>query len=122
MEARVAKIMNRKTTGPDDVVAAGFDIEVRGANIQTLGPTAWLDDEVINFYGALIQQRSERTAELPRVLWINTFFYPLLNGRRGYQYERVRKWTKACDIFDYDKILVPIHLGNHWCLAVVDMR
>jgi sentrin-specific protease 1 len=26
------------------------------------------------------------------------------------------------DIFALDKIIVPVHLGTHWCLAVINMR
>lgn len=29
---------------------------------------------------------------------------------------------KKIDLFSYDIVLVPIHLGNHWCLAVIDFR
>ena len=25
-------------------------------------------------------------------------------------------------IFSYDKVIIPVHLGNHWCLAVINFR
>ena len=47
----------------------------------------------------------------------NTFFYPKLmsNGHSG-----VKRWTKRgnIDIFAKDFVLIPVHLGMHWCLAV----
>ena len=33
----------------------------------------------------------------------------------------VKRWTKHVDIFGLDLIFVPVHLGDHWCLAMVDM-
>jgi len=52
---------------------------------------------------------------MPKVYSFNTFFYPkVLSG--GHQ--AVRRWTKQVDLFSYDYVLVPVHLGMHWCLAV----
>jgi len=52
---------------------------------------------------------------LPKVYSFSTFFYPkLMSG--GHQ--AVRRWTKQVDLFSFDYILVPVHLGMHWCLAV----
>ena len=49
----------------------------------------------------------------------STLFYPkVLEGG----HKCVKKWTKCVDIFGFDLIFVPIHLGDHWCLAVVDMH
>lgn len=70
--------------------------------------------QVVNFYFNLIQDRSGKDG-LPPVYVFNTFYYPKImkDGHKG-----VRRWTKAVDIFSKDLILVPIHLGMHWCLAV----
>ena len=32
----------------------------------------------------------------------------------------MKRWTRKVDVFSYDILLVPVHLGMHWCLAVVD--
>ena len=47
-----------------------------------------------------------------------TLFYPkvLREGHVG-----VKRMTKHVNIFAIDLIFVPVHLGDHWCLAVVDM-
>jgi len=34
----------------------------------------------------------------------------------------VSKWTRKLNIFEYDKIIIPIHLGNHWCCAVINFK
>ena len=32
------------------------------------------------------------------------------------------QWTRKVDLFAFDMIMVPLHLGMHWCLAVIDVR
>lgn len=67
----------------------------------------------------LIMERSKNNSNLPKVYAFNTFFYPKLvtNGHAS-----LRRWTKKIDIFSYDIILIPVHLGMHWCMAVIDFR
>ena len=36
-------------------------------------------------------------------------------------YNSVKRWTKEVDLFSYSLVLVPVHLGDHWCLATIDM-
>lgn len=70
--------------------------------------------QVINFYMNLLVERSKQP-NLPSAYTFNTFFYPKL---RSSGYSAVRRWTKKVDIFSVDFILVPVHLGVHWCLSV----
>lgn len=62
----------------------------------------------------LLVERS-KDPSLPSVNTFNTFFYPKL---RSSGYSAVRRWTKKTDIFSKDILLVPVHLGVHWCLSV----
>ncbi|XP_005062149.2 PREDICTED: sentrin-specific protease 1, partial [Ficedula albicollis] len=77
-----------------------------------------LQSQIINFYMNLLMERSKEK-DLPAVHAFNTFFFTKLKTA-GYQ--AVKRWTKKVDIFSVDLLLVPIHLGVHWCLAVVDFR
>lgn len=76
--------------------------------------TPSLIPQVINFYMNLLVERS-KDPNLPSVNTFNTFFYPKL---RCSGYSTVRRWTKKMDIFAKDILLVPVHLGVHWCLSV----
>lgn len=69
----------------------------------------WLNDEVINFYLQLICERSKANDNWPNVYAFNTFFYPKLmqSGHAA-----LRRWTRKVDIFSYDIILIPVHLGK----------
>ncbi|KAG6921181.1 SUMO1/sentrin specific peptidase 1 [Chelydra serpentina] len=74
--------------------------------------------QIINFYMNLLMERSKEKG-LPTVHAFNTFFFTKLKTA-GYQ--AVKRWTKKVDVFSVDVLLVPIHLGVHWCLAVIDFR
>ena len=37
-------------------------------------------------------------------------------------YAALKRWTRKIDIFAHDLILIPVHLGMHWCLAVVNFK
>ncbi|KHN81216.1 Sentrin-specific protease [Toxocara canis] len=91
--------------------------ELTRKDLMTLRGLDWLNDEVINFYMNLICERADMDSSLPKVYAFTTFFYPSLLGK-GYQ--AVRRWTRKVDIFSFDLLLLPVHLGAHWCLAVVD--
>ncbi|KAG5837964.1 hypothetical protein ANANG_G00218720 [Anguilla anguilla] len=102
----------------DEVLSEGFRLTITRKDIQTLNNLNWLNDEVINFYMNMLVERSQRPG-LPSVYTFNTFFYPKL---RGAGFPAVRRWTKKVDVFASDILLVPVHLGVHWCLSVVDFR
>uniref|UniRef100_A0A8C7XZR3 SUMO specific peptidase 1 n=1 Tax=Oryzias sinensis TaxID=183150 RepID=A0A8C7XZR3_9TELE len=116
MEAEVSRAL--KGGNPHEILSEGFGLSLTRKDLQTLSNLNWLNDEVINFYMNLLVERS-KDPSLPSVNTFNTFFYPKLcsNG-----YYAVRRWTKKMDIFAKDILLVPIHLGMHWCLSVVDFR
>ncbi|KAF9912694.1 SUMO1 sentrin specific peptidase 1 [Linnemannia zychae] len=107
---------------PENIVAEGFNYQIKKKDIQTLCPGEWLNDEVINFYINLVIARSKASTTLPKVHVFTTFFYKFLTDSG---YEKVRRWSKKAkvDIFELDYVLIPIHCsGNHWTSAVIDMK
>lgn len=102
----------------DEVLSEAFRLTITRKDIQTLNHLNWLNDEIINFYMNMLMERSKEKG-FPSVHAFNTFFFTKLKTA-GYQ--AVKRWTKKVDIFSVDILLVPIHLGVHWCLAVVDFR
>ncbi|KAL1020885.1 hypothetical protein UPYG_G00005960 [Umbra pygmaea] len=116
MEAEVGRAL--RGGSQNDVLSEGFRLTITRKDLQTLSSLNWLNDEVINFYMNLLVERS-KDPSLPTVYTFNTFFFPKL---RSAGYSAVRRWTKKMDVFSVDIILVPVHLGVHWCLAVVDLR
>lgn len=79
------------------------------SRLDSKGRSRWLNDEIINFYGALLMQRAEnyitnkenrgdetkRKGKEPEYLnihYFNTFFWPKVE--KGYKESRLSKWTK----------------------------
>ncbi|XP_033899653.2 sentrin-specific protease 2 isoform X2 [Acipenser ruthenus] len=116
MEQAIHKAVGHRN--PDEVLSSSFKLRITRRDLSTLTPQSWLNDEVINFYMNLLVARSEREG-CWRVYAFSTFFIPKL---RAGGYQAVRRWTKGVDLFEKDLILVPVHQGVHWCLAVIDFR
>jgi len=109
--------------------------QVCDKDLSRLLPAQWLNDEIINFYGAMILSRSESCKENPGsngvthkrkkpldVHYFNTFFWSKLQAE-GYERARLAKWTKKFDIFSKDVVLIPInHHNSHWTGAAINFR
>ncbi|XP_075992788.1 uncharacterized protein LOC142987718 isoform X2 [Anticarsia gemmatalis] len=104
---------------PGQLLVEKFNLRIHRRDLQTLAGLNWLNDEVINFYMNLLMQRSEERKDLPKVYATNTFFFPKLiqSGQAG-----LRRWTRKVDIFAHDLMVVPVHLGVHWCMSLIDFR
>lgn len=105
-----------------EVVVRGFNMEIKRLDILKVTGTEWLGDEAINFYMNLLKEREERYPGCYlKCHFFNTFFYNMLSSR-GYDYSRVRRWTLKFDVFALDKVIIPVHMGAHWCLSVINFR
>ena len=111
-------IENALSSGGETLVDA-YKIAVTRKDIDTLRGLNWLNDEVINFYLQMVVERSSKHDNWPKVYAMNTFFYPKLmqSGHAA-----LKRWTRKVDIFAHDLIVIPVHLGMHWCLATIDLK
>ncbi|KAG2441518.1 hypothetical protein HXX76_003140 [Chlamydomonas incerta] len=124
------------------------DIKLPRDKLQCLASATWLNDEVINLYMLLLQERDTRLRQLgggaaangapggyPRCHFFNSFFYnKLFQDENKYNYANVRRWTLPArlrngmqaspdqSVLLLDRILLPVHQGVHWCTAELDMR
>uniref|UniRef100_A0A0D9VV63 Ubiquitin-like protease family profile domain-containing protein n=1 Tax=Leersia perrieri TaxID=77586 RepID=A0A0D9VV63_9ORYZ len=79
------------------VMHESSNIEITKEKFWCLRTRGWLNDEVINLYLELLKERAEREPErFLKCHFFNTFFYK--------------------------KIFVPVHIGMHWCLAIINMK
>merc|ERR1712228_582884 len=73
----------------------GHSIEVAVKDLNTLEDGQWLNDEVMNFYMALLQDRNlkrlQQNGKNIRVLLMNTFFFTKLSSN-SYNYKAVKRW------------------------------
>ncbi|XP_045512795.1 sentrin-specific protease 1-like isoform X1 [Pieris brassicae] len=121
LTAEQEKLVSRALgPGPQgQVLIEKFNLRITRRDLQTLSGLNWLNDEVINFYMNLLMQRCGERKDLPQVYAANTFFYPKLmqSGQAG-----LRRWTRKVDIFAHQLMVVPVHLGVHWCMSIIDFR
>jgi len=112
----------------DKILYSGRDYDtivddITRKDLRTLQDGEWLNDIVINSYLALISKRSKKYPKrYPKIHHMTSYFYSTLTRTNKFDYSRVRRWTSKIDIFDMDKILIPIHLGNHWTMLVIQMK
>ena len=125
MEKAINSYLN---ASPSQKLVEAYNIPITRKDLDTLRGTNWLNDEIINFYMEMIVERNKNTDKekypnIPdnwaKVYAMNTFFLPKL---RTTGYSAIKRWTRKVDIFSFDKILVPVHLDVHWCLAVIDLK
>ena len=119
---------------PSEVIASGTftgqgALEMTRKDAATMATGEWLNDEMVNFtIGTMADREMARCGGAqPRVHFFNTFFVgKLTDGGDGYNYGAVRRWTTkkklGYDVLECDKVIIPVHQGIHWVLAVVDLR
>ena len=111
------------TGNPNEILAELRNIPISRLDMTTLRPGQWLNDEVINGYFKILEQREASKATGPSCHFHQTTFYPkLAEEPNGYQYSQVAEWTRGKDVFSKDLIIVPIHQPGHWTLAVINVK
>ena len=99
---------------------ADVHVRLRGSDLCRLQGTRWLNDEVVNAYGALLNRCYRRHG----IYCFNSFFYTRLT-RPAYAHAAVQRWTRRAQVClpRESLLLLPINLRQyHWVLGVVDVR
>lgn len=99
-----------------------FNIGITYRDMFTLSDRKWLNDNVIDFYMCLINERAKNDSSLPTMHVFSTYFFTTLY-KRGYQ--GVRKWAKRAkvDVTTVDYVFVPINIhSSHWALGLVNNK
>ncbi|OCF59786.1 hypothetical protein L486_02459 [Kwoniella mangroviensis CBS 10435] len=92
--------------------------ECESKSIRRLKNGTWLDDEIMNFYGALMVERANQIGTL-KVHAFNSFFYQRISETG---YSAVKRWTKRVDIFSKDLVVFPVNIGNmHWTACAINL-
>ncbi|KAF2483671.1 hypothetical protein BDY17DRAFT_250329, partial [Neohortaea acidophila] len=90
-------------------------------DLERLDEGELLNDNIISF--ALRQAEENMAPEhKDKVHFFNSFFYEALtkkNGKKGFFYEAVQRWTKNKDLFNIPYIVVPINIDLHWFVAII---
>jgi len=120
MTDEMLAVIGRAERSRGEVLVDAHKIQITVKDIGTLRGLNWLNDEIINFYLQMIVSRSvANPSKFQPIYACTTFFYPKLKDGG---HASVKRWTKKVDIFSHSLILVPVHLGMHWCLATIDIK
>ena len=96
------------------------------ADVQSLHPRGWITCNIIDFYFNMLHARDEHlsTVDSSRKRShfhnCNFFGHYLSNG-----YEGVRNWTQHVNIFDMDKVFIPVNRHDpvpHWAMVIIYVR
>ncbi|KAK3679638.1 hypothetical protein LTR78_000013 [Recurvomyces mirabilis] len=90
-------------------------------DLEWLDEGQFLNDNIISFGLRKIEEEM-KPEHRDQVHFFNSFFYTSLstkNGKKVFNYEGVKKWTKNKDLFAMPFVVVPINIDLHWILAIV---
>ncbi|KAM0673487.1 SUMO1 sentrin specific peptidase 1 [Gurleya vavrai] len=128
------------------VVQKMFNYKIYKKDLATLKTGCWINDKIINLYFRLLIQNSkenskensnennkeihkennkennkenskENSKENNKIYVFTTYFFLQIN-KKGF--EGVKKWTEKINIFDYKKLIIPVHIPGHWIFILVD--
>jgi Ulp1 family protease len=104
--------------------------------LKILLPLAWLNDNAVNgFLTALCESAKAKLSKqrklagtpiddiIPRFHSFNTLWFPKMTSKKGY--DDVKMWAKrakfpGATLLKLIKLFIPIHLGNHWVLLLIN--
>jgi sentrin-specific protease 1 len=135
------ELTTREHALSSSMVVEGFGYRLTASDLQPLSPlhaTKKLNDEIVNFFMALLTHRSFQRfqnvalpqQQRPDCYFFNSFFYKKLTEYGGYS--NVQRWTNKRQqsdkavllrqpLFDYQYCFLPVHVSNnHWCLVRID--
>ena len=114
-----------------EIVLQSEGLLVKRESMWRILNSEWLNDEVINFFFRSLEKRDDEWCQdvrgKKRSVFFNTHFIAALmqedsdnkNERGVPNHERVKNWPRL-DIFECEKIFIPVHVDRiHWTLIVV---
>ena len=121
-EEEIEKLASSISKGNPQEKLAHHWLSLTKEDFRTLQGREYINDKIIDSYLRLIQERSQECTSLPKAYACTTFLFTKLKTfgvEEGM--EQTRNWFKE-DLREKDKILCPIHSGDHWSLIVIDTK
>jgi hypothetical protein len=117
----------------NDVIEDYRGVTLRRSSAHRLQPGHWLNDELVQYFAKIVTTKdvlcSSFDLSRKRSNIFSSLFYTRMMGvgsnTQGYNYEGVRRWTSRTtdDIFNLDKILIPINVDYvHWIAVMVSIQ
>ena len=121
--SKILVVLESGEIPPDEVVVNSDLFQISQASITRLCTGRWLNDECINAYIALINQRERETnPHQVKSFAVNTFFLPMLEDMRHtgtYNFNKLHRIIKKkkVSLRKVKNFLIPINIKHsHWLL------
>jgi len=98
-------------------------------NLASLQPGTWLNDEVINAFMSILNDKEIQSTSTQRnyhpSFFFTSFFFTALGTDQSYNYSRVQRWSRrirVCNnMFQLRNIIIAINISNsHWTIACIN--
>lgn len=90
-------------------------------DLKRLDDGEFLNDNLIEFCLRWLEEHHPEIKNKAHIF--NTFFYTTLStmkaGRKGFNYDAVKRWTRNIDLFAHPFVAVPINANFHWFLVLI---
>ena len=122
------QILQDLNSGPaGEEICERYSAPITKQSLRTLNFGCWLNDEIINCYMQMLENRVSLEEYPDRPYMFSSFFLTKLIGSGQYKYSEVQRWTARgagkADLFSRRAILFPVNCNNvHWCLACADVK
>lgn len=94
---------------------------VEARDFERLDDGEFLNDNLISFYLRYLEEHNADFKDQVHIF--NTFFYTSLStnkaGKKGFNYDAVKRWTRNIDLFAHPFVAVPINVNLHWFLVII---
>ena len=90
-------------------------------DIERLDEGEFLNDNLVGYALRRIEE-GMAPEHKSKVHFFNSYFFTSLtskNGRKAFNYDAVKKWTKQNDLFNTPYVVVPINENLHWFVAII---
>lgn len=130
IESRLSPLTEEQKERAREAFKGNDNERIRGniikKDIKTLKPGTWLNDEIINTYMDMLNERdtllSSKFPDRKASHFFKTYIMSNLGTGEKYSFERVQKYESKINIFELRRLYFPINIKDtHWTLAVVDM-
>ena len=94
-------------------------------DLARLDDDEFLNDNLISFFMRYLETHMEKNNPevYKRMHFFNTYFYEALTktpkGKKGLNYDAVKRWTKNINLFSRDFVVVPVNENLHWYVAII---
>lgn len=118
---KIKDILKHEVT--DEIITTLYKIDITYKKINTLNPRKWIHSEIIDVYMDILMERDKKKNNNNTSHYFHSSFMSQLFFENIYNYDNVKKWSKKFDIFEKNKIYIPININNmHWAIAIIYMK